>query len=202
IIPYSYGYEVQDPLTNNYQNKAEIKTANGDVFGSYSVLMPDGYIYTTTYNSTLTTGFVSRLVKTLALLPHQLAAQTAATQQGRQQKATSPQQFQLVKSQAQLPQQPQAQLLRPQQPQQQQVQQLQTQRIQQLPQPQQLQPQQQLQAHQFQPQQLPQSQQLLLQQQHLQQQLAQQQQLQQQIAQPPFLQGQQPLQQGPFRVVA
>lgn len=66
IIPYNYGYEVQDPETNNFQNKAEIKTPNGDVYGSYSVLMPDGYIYTTTYNVTGNSGFVSRLVKTLA----------------------------------------------------------------------------------------------------------------------------------------
>lgn len=66
IIPYNYGYEVQDADTNNYQNKAEIMTPNGDVYGSYSVLMPDGYIYTTTYNVTGDSGFVSRLVKTLA----------------------------------------------------------------------------------------------------------------------------------------
>ncbi|KAA0183356.1 hypothetical protein HAZT_HAZT010224 [Hyalella azteca] len=66
IIPYNYGYEVQDPETNNFQNKAEIKTSEGDVYGSYSVLMPDGYIYTTTYNVTGDSGYVSRLVKTLA----------------------------------------------------------------------------------------------------------------------------------------
>ncbi|KAF2350230.1 Insect cuticle protein [Trinorchestia longiramus] len=66
IIPYNYGYEVQDPETNNFQNKAEIKTSEGDVYGSYSVLMPDGYIYTTTYNVTGDSGFISRLVKTLA----------------------------------------------------------------------------------------------------------------------------------------
>ena len=56
---------MEDPLTNNFQNKAEMKDANGNVFGSYSVLMPDGYIYTTSYNVTGQSGFVSRLVKTL-----------------------------------------------------------------------------------------------------------------------------------------
>lgn len=69
IIPYSYQYEVQDAPTGNYQNKAEMKTANGDVFGSYSVLMPDGYIYTTTYNVTGPSGYVANLVRTLATQP-------------------------------------------------------------------------------------------------------------------------------------
>ncbi|KAF2355872.1 Insect cuticle protein [Trinorchestia longiramus] len=69
IIPYSYQYEVQDAVTGNYQNKAEMKAPNGDVYGSYSVLMPDGYIYTTTYNVTATTGYVANLVKTLATQP-------------------------------------------------------------------------------------------------------------------------------------
>ena len=50
-----------------WKNKAEMKTETGDVFGSYSVLMPDGYIYTTTYNVTGDSGYVSRLVKTLAV---------------------------------------------------------------------------------------------------------------------------------------
>ena len=73
IIPYNYGYEVQDPETNNFQNKAEIKTPNGDVFGSYSVLMPDGYIYTTTYNITGDSGYVSRLIKTKANIPETIS---------------------------------------------------------------------------------------------------------------------------------
>ena len=66
MIPYSYQYEVQDADTANFQNKAELKTETGDVYGSYSVLMPDGYIYTTTYNVTGTSGYVARLIKTLA----------------------------------------------------------------------------------------------------------------------------------------
>ncbi|CAL4062920.1 unnamed protein product, partial [Meganyctiphanes norvegica] len=61
IIPYSYAYEVQDPEHNNYQNKAEVKTENGDVFGSYSLLHSDGLIYTTTYNVTAGHGFRSSL---------------------------------------------------------------------------------------------------------------------------------------------
>lgn len=61
IIPYSYGYEVQDAATQNFQNKAEIKTETGDVFGSYSQLMPDGKIYTTTYNVTGNSGYRASL---------------------------------------------------------------------------------------------------------------------------------------------
>jgi len=78
VIPYNYGYEVQDPETNNFQNKAEVKTASGDVYGSYSVLMPDGYIYTTTYNVTRGGGYVSRLVKTLAYPDEALLVESQA----------------------------------------------------------------------------------------------------------------------------
>ncbi|XP_066942757.1 cuticle protein 21-like [Macrobrachium rosenbergii] len=66
IRPYSYAYEISDPPTGNFQNKAEIKNANGDVFGSWSVLMPDNYIYTTSYNVTGLSGFLYNIVKTLA----------------------------------------------------------------------------------------------------------------------------------------
>lgn len=78
VIPYSYQYEVQDALTGNYQNKAEMKTDTGDVFGSYSVLMPDGYIYTTTYNVTGLSGYVANLVRTLATQPFVNAAEAEA----------------------------------------------------------------------------------------------------------------------------
>lgn len=74
IRPYSYGYEINDPETRNFQNKAEIKTEAGDVYGSYSVLMPDNYIYTTTYNATALTGYVAHLVKTLANVVEATAA--------------------------------------------------------------------------------------------------------------------------------
>ncbi|KAK7073551.1 hypothetical protein SK128_017188, partial [Halocaridina rubra] len=76
IRPYSNAYEISDPPSNNFQNKAEIKNANGDVFGSYSVLMPDNFIYTTTYNVTGLSGFVYNLVKTPAN-PAAAAATTA-----------------------------------------------------------------------------------------------------------------------------
>ncbi|XP_047498064.1 uncharacterized protein LOC125045054 [Penaeus chinensis] len=57
IIPYNFGYEVADAATNNFQNRAEIKTPNGDVFGSYSWLMPTNEILTLSYNVTGTAGF-------------------------------------------------------------------------------------------------------------------------------------------------
>ncbi|XP_050737877.1 uncharacterized protein LOC127009136 [Eriocheir sinensis] len=65
IIPYSYTYSVSDPETGNYQNKAEMKNDLGEVFGSYSVLMPDNMIYTTIYNVTGTSGFMARVEKSL-----------------------------------------------------------------------------------------------------------------------------------------
>merc|ERR1719391_1255629 len=61
IIPYSFAFEVSDPETNNYQNRAEIKQTSGDVFGSYSVLMPDGLVYTTKYNATKGGGYIALL---------------------------------------------------------------------------------------------------------------------------------------------
>ncbi|XP_068230746.1 cuticle protein 19.8-like [Palaemon carinicauda] len=75
VRPYSYAYEISDPATGNFQNKAEIKNANNDVFGSWSVLMPDNYIYTTSYNVTGLSGFLYNLVKT----PANPAAATAVT---------------------------------------------------------------------------------------------------------------------------
>ncbi|XP_066942644.1 cuticle protein 8-like [Macrobrachium rosenbergii] len=64
IIPYEFAYEVADPPTNNYQNRAEIKLPNGDVFGSWSVLLPDGIIQTVTYNVTGNLGFQYSIVLT------------------------------------------------------------------------------------------------------------------------------------------
>ncbi|XP_042858707.1 uncharacterized protein LOC122244798 [Penaeus japonicus] len=57
IIPYNYGYEIADAPTNNFQNRAEIKLPNGDVFGSYSWLMPTNEIFTLSYNVTGNLGF-------------------------------------------------------------------------------------------------------------------------------------------------
>ncbi|XP_045102805.1 uncharacterized protein LOC123499169 isoform X2 [Portunus trituberculatus] len=68
VLPYSYSYTVSDLDTNNFQNKAEIMNELGDVFGSYSVLMPDNIIYTTTYNVTGNSGFVARVEKSLPQL--------------------------------------------------------------------------------------------------------------------------------------
>lgn len=68
-IPYSFQYEVQDAATGNYQNRAEIKTEDGTVRGSYSVLLPDGFIYLTTYNVTGSSGFVYNMVRSLANIP-------------------------------------------------------------------------------------------------------------------------------------
>ncbi|CAL4124601.1 unnamed protein product, partial [Meganyctiphanes norvegica] len=82
IIPYSYGYEVQDAATQNFQNKAEIKTENGDVFGSYSQLMPDGKIYTTTYNVTGNNGYRATLrITDPGPLPSAPSSPTAQQQQ-------------------------------------------------------------------------------------------------------------------------
>ncbi|XP_042878207.1 uncharacterized protein LOC122257173 [Penaeus japonicus] len=57
IIPYNFGYEIADAPTNNFQNRAEIKTPNGDVFGSWSWLMPTNEIFTLSYNVTGNLGF-------------------------------------------------------------------------------------------------------------------------------------------------
>ncbi|KAK7072912.1 hypothetical protein SK128_024402 [Halocaridina rubra] len=68
IIPYEKSWEVSDPKTNNYQNWVEIKLPNGDVFGSYSVLLPNNEIHTTTYNVTGDKGYQqSRSVMKLEL---------------------------------------------------------------------------------------------------------------------------------------
>lgn len=49
-ITYDFGYEVADPETGNFQNRAELKQANGDVYGSYSLLQPNNQIMTVIYN--------------------------------------------------------------------------------------------------------------------------------------------------------
>nr|XP_053636090.1 uncharacterized protein LOC128691286 [Cherax quadricarinatus] len=64
IIPYEFGYEVSDPETNNFHNRAEVKTASGDVFGSYSLLLPTNEVLTLTYNVTGDLGFQYSLVLT------------------------------------------------------------------------------------------------------------------------------------------
>ncbi|XP_068230759.1 uncharacterized protein [Palaemon carinicauda] len=64
IIPYEFAFEVADPPTNNFQNRAEVKLPNGDVFGSWSLLLPDGNIQTVTYNVTGNQGLQYSLVLT------------------------------------------------------------------------------------------------------------------------------------------
>ncbi|XP_068230748.1 cuticle protein 8-like [Palaemon carinicauda] len=66
IIPYEFAYEVADPPTSNFQNRAEVKLPNGDVFGSWSLLLPDGNIQTVSYNVTGNQGFQYSLVLTPA----------------------------------------------------------------------------------------------------------------------------------------
>ncbi|XP_068230760.1 cuticle protein 8-like [Palaemon carinicauda] len=73
IIPYEFAFEVADPPTNNFQNRAEVKLPNGDVFGSWSLLLPDGNIQTVTYNVTGNQGFQY----SIALIPSGQVAATA-----------------------------------------------------------------------------------------------------------------------------
>jgi len=61
-IPYNFAYEVQDPESNNFYNRAEVKNEEGVVIGSYSVYMPDGLIYTTSYKATPDDGYTANLV--------------------------------------------------------------------------------------------------------------------------------------------
>lgn len=46
--PYSFGFEVRDDNTTNYQNRAEA-SADGCLRGSYSTVLSDGFVYTVTY---------------------------------------------------------------------------------------------------------------------------------------------------------
>merc|ERR1712212_324085 len=47
--PYTFGFEVRDDDTTNYQNRAEAVDEDGVLRGSYSYVMPDGFVYTVTY---------------------------------------------------------------------------------------------------------------------------------------------------------
>ncbi|XP_066969762.1 cuticle protein 19.8-like [Macrobrachium rosenbergii] len=47
--PYNFGWAVMDKNTTNYQNRAEIGDEDGRVKGSYSYVLPDGFVYTVTY---------------------------------------------------------------------------------------------------------------------------------------------------------
>jgi len=61
-IPYNFAYEVSDPESNNFYNRAEVKNEQGEVIGSYSVYMPDGLIYTTSYKAGPGIGYTANLV--------------------------------------------------------------------------------------------------------------------------------------------
>ncbi|KAF2356470.1 Insect cuticle protein [Trinorchestia longiramus] len=47
--PYNFGFEVRDDNTTNYQNRAEASDGEGRVRGSYSYVLPDGFVYTVVY---------------------------------------------------------------------------------------------------------------------------------------------------------
>jgi len=47
--PYNFGFEVRDDDTTNYQNRAEVSDSEGRIKGSYSYVLPDGFVYTVTY---------------------------------------------------------------------------------------------------------------------------------------------------------
>ena len=40
---------MRDDNTTNYQNRAEVSDSEGRVKGSYSYVLPDGFVYTVTY---------------------------------------------------------------------------------------------------------------------------------------------------------
>lgn len=46
---YAFGYDVEDPVTNNIQYRSEQRFANGTVTGSYGYLEPDGNIHMVHY---------------------------------------------------------------------------------------------------------------------------------------------------------
>lgn len=61
---YDFGYEVADPETGNFQNRAELKQSNGDVYGSYSYLLPTREILTVIYNVIGDQGFRYTMTRT------------------------------------------------------------------------------------------------------------------------------------------
>merc|ERR1712203_821303 len=59
LMPYRYGYAVQDDIGNDF-NQQEQSDGN-QVTGQYSVLLPDGRIQTVTYSVRPETGFVAEV---------------------------------------------------------------------------------------------------------------------------------------------
>merc|ERR1712088_191973 len=63
LMPYRYGYAVQDGDTGNDFNQQE--QSNGDeITGQYSVALPDGRIQTVTYSVRPETGYVAEVTYT------------------------------------------------------------------------------------------------------------------------------------------
>merc|ERR1712083_972909 len=56
LMPYRYGYAVQDDIGNDFNQQEQSDGAQ--VTGQYSVLLPDGRIQTSTYSVAPDTGFV------------------------------------------------------------------------------------------------------------------------------------------------
>ncbi|XP_050737462.1 uncharacterized protein LOC127008965 [Eriocheir sinensis] len=56
-IVYEYAFEISDEATRTYYSRTEIKLSNGDVFGSWAVLLPSDEIQTMVYNVTKGNGY-------------------------------------------------------------------------------------------------------------------------------------------------
>ncbi|XP_045102794.1 uncharacterized protein LOC123499164 isoform X2 [Portunus trituberculatus] len=57
VIPYEYAFEISDEASLTYYSRTETKLPNGDVFGSWAVLLPNDDIQTVVYNVTDGRGF-------------------------------------------------------------------------------------------------------------------------------------------------
>jgi len=62
LMPYRYGYAVQDDEGNDF-NQQEQSDGN-TITGQYSVLLPDGRVQTVTYSVSPNTGFVAEVTYT------------------------------------------------------------------------------------------------------------------------------------------
>ncbi|XP_063874791.1 uncharacterized protein LOC135108085 [Scylla paramamosain] len=57
VIPYEYAFEISDKASLTYYSRTETKLQNGDVFGSWAVLLSNDDIQTVVYNVTNGQGF-------------------------------------------------------------------------------------------------------------------------------------------------
>ncbi|XP_064101008.1 uncharacterized protein LOC135211670 [Macrobrachium nipponense] len=53
----AWAFELSEPSSRNFQNRAEVRLPNGDVIGVWSILLHDGMIETISYNATDDGGF-------------------------------------------------------------------------------------------------------------------------------------------------